>query len=95
MALDDFGTGYGGFSYLTRLPISILKIDQSFIRDLASDPSSVTVVRAIVGLASEFGQSTVAEGVETEECLDLVQQLGVTHAQGYLLGRPAEPKPPS
>lgn len=88
LALDDFGTGYGGFTYLTQLPVSILKIDQSFVRDLTTNPASRTVVRAVVGIAEEFGQTTVAEGVEELEALEMLGELGVDQAQGYFLGRP-------
>ena len=88
LALDDFGTGYGGFTYLTRLPISILKIDRSFVLDLPSNTAGRKVVAAVVGLAREFGHTTVAEGVEDEETLGLLAELGVDQAQGYLLGRP-------
>jgi EAL domain-containing protein (putative c-di-GMP-specific phosphodiesterase class I) len=88
LALDDFGTGYGGFTYLTRLPVSILKIDRSFISDLGDD-SSRKVVSAVVGLGREFGHTTVAEGVEDEETLATLRDMGVDQVQGYLTGRPA------
>ena len=88
VALDDFGTGYGGFSYVKRLPVDSLKIDNEFVRDLPSSPASQHVVRAIVQLAKDFGHHTVAEGVEDDETLDLLRELGVEYAQGYGLGRP-------
>ena len=88
LALDDFGTGFGGFTYLTRLNVSILKIDQSFVRNMLTDASSRTVVKAVVGLATEFGLTTVAEGVEDAETLEMLGGLGVEQAQGYYLGRP-------
>jgi EAL domain-containing protein (putative c-di-GMP-specific phosphodiesterase class I) len=88
VALDDFGTGYGGFTYLKHLPISVLKIDSEFVRDVAENPASDHVIRAIVGLARSFGLETVAEGVEDERTLETLRRLGVDLAQGYLIGRP-------
>lgn len=88
LALDDFGTGYGGFTYLTHLNVSILKIDRSFVANLLTESSSQKVVKAVVGLAEEFGQTTVAEGVEDAETLERLAELGVQQAQGYHLGRP-------
>jgi PAS domain S-box-containing protein len=89
LALDDFGTGYGGFSYLKRLPVDYLKIDIEFVRDLTSEPASRKVVEAVVSLAQGFGIKTVAEGVEDDATLTMLQQLGVDYAQGYGIGRPA------
>lgn len=88
-ALDDFGTGYGGFTYLKRFPVQFLKIDVEFVRDLPRDPASQHVVRAVVDLARAFGQKTIAEGVEDEETLHLLADMGVDLAQGYHIGRPA------
>jgi EAL domain-containing protein (putative c-di-GMP-specific phosphodiesterase class I) len=88
LALDDFGTGYGGFTYLTRLPIDILKIDRSFVRDLPANDAGRKVVSAVVGLGREFGQTVIAEGVEDEASLNLLRELGVDQAQGYFIGRP-------
>ncbi len=87
-ALDDFGTGFGGFGYLKRLPVDYLKIDLEFVRDLRTNAASRHVVQAVVSLAEAFGQRTVAEGVEDDETLALVAQLGVDFAQGYAIGRP-------
>jgi PAS domain S-box-containing protein len=87
-ALDDFGTGYGSFTYLKHLPVSYLKIDMEFVRNLAADPADQQVVKAIVDVARNFGIKTIAEGVETEETLELLRTLGVDYAQGFLLGRP-------
>lgn len=89
VALDDFGTGYGGFTYLKRLPVDYLKIDIEFVHDLCLDSSSRHVVEAVVNLARGFGLQTVAEGVENQETLELLTELGVDFAQGYHLGRPA------
>ena len=89
IALDDFGIGYGGFAYLKRLPITILKIDIQFVRDLPENSQNQHVVKAIVTLAQGFGRQTVAEGVENEATLALLQELGVDYAQGFAIGRPA------
>jgi PAS domain S-box-containing protein len=87
--LDDFGMGYGGFAYLKRLPVTVLKIDMEFVRDLFENPQNQHVVKAIVTLAHGFGRKTIAEGVETESTLALLKDYGVDYAQGYLIGRPA------
>ena len=89
VALDDFGTGYGGFTYLKCLPITDLKIDIEFVRDLTESVASQEVVRAVVSLARGFGQQTVAEGVEDEATMDLLRELGVDRAQGFAIARPA------
>jgi PAS domain S-box-containing protein len=88
LALDDFGTGYGGFTYLKQLPLDYLKIDIEFVRDLATNPASAHVVRAVVALARGFALQTVAEGVEDAETLELLRELGVDLAQGYHIARP-------
>jgi PAS domain S-box-containing protein len=87
-ALDDFGTGYGAFTYLKTLPISHLKIDIEFVRDLLQNDASQHLVSATVQLAHSFGQKTVAEGVENRETLERLRELGVDYVQGYYLGRP-------
>jgi PAS domain S-box-containing protein len=89
IALDDFGIGYGGFAYLKRLPITVLKIDIDFVRDLVANPQNQHVVKAIVNLAQGFGRQTVAEGVEDQATLELLEEYGVDYAQGYAIGRPA------
>jgi diguanylate cyclase (GGDEF)-like protein len=87
-ALDDFGTGFASFTYLKRLPVHYLKIDVDFVRDLSRSDRDVAVVKAIVALAIDFGQKTIAEGVEDEQTADALRRLGVDLAQGYLFGRP-------
>jgi PAS domain S-box-containing protein len=87
-ALDDFGTGYGAFTYLKQLPIHYLKIDREFVHDVAHNAASRHVVQALVSLARGFGQQTIAEGVESQETLELLRELGVDHAQGFHLGAP-------
>jgi diguanylate cyclase (GGDEF)-like protein/PAS domain S-box-containing protein len=88
LALDDFGTGFASFTYLKRLPVHYLKIDVDFVRDVARSKRDMFVVRAIVALAGDFGQETIAEGVEDQATADSLGELGVTCAQGYLYGRP-------
>ena len=89
LALDDFGTGFGSFTYLKTLPISFLKIDIDFVRDLVSNLANQHLVKATVGLARDFGYETIAEGVEDAETLALLKRYGVHFAQGYYIGRPA------
>ncbi len=91
VAVDDFGTGYSSLSYLQRLPLTVLKIDRSFIRDLGRERGTLPVVRAIAGLAHNLGLTTVAEGVERPDELDVLRELGVPLVQGYLLARPVPP----
>ena len=88
VALDDFGVGFGAFSYLKHLPVDYLKIDIEFVRELVSDETDRQVVRAMVGVARDFGMKTIAEGVEDQATLELLRALGVDYAQGYWTGRP-------
>ncbi len=88
IAVDDFGTGFGSFTYLKRLKVNIIKIDIEFVRKLTTNTSDQYLVKAIVNLAAEFGQTTVAEGVEDAETLELLRLYGVDYAQGFYLGRP-------
>ena len=89
--LDDFGTGFSALSYLHRFPISVLKIDRSFISGIGTEarPESLALVRAILALASTLGIDAIAEGVETEAQKQALIELGCSLGQGYLLGRPA------
>jgi PAS domain S-box-containing protein len=93
LALDDFGTGFGSFTYLRMLPLSYLKIDISFVRDLIHSKDDERVVQSIVGTAQRFNLRTIAEGVEDEPTLVLLRQLGVDYAQGFYVGRPAPLEP--
>jgi PAS domain S-box-containing protein len=93
LALDDFGTGFSSLSYLKHFPADHLKIDIEFVRELARSETDARVVRGIVGLAREFNQTTVAEGVEDEATLLPLKEMGVDRAQGYLFGAPAPRAP--
>jgi len=88
ISMDDFGTGYSSLSYLRSFPFDKIKIDQSFVHELASRGDSMAIVRAVTGLGKSLGISTTAEGVETKEQLTLLRREGCTEVQGYLFSAP-------
>ncbi len=88
LAIDDFGTGYSSLSHLKQLSAGTLKIDRSFIKGLPADKESGAIVEAVAAMAHTLGMKVVAEGVETDEQLARVKQLGCDQIQGFLLGRP-------
>lgn len=88
LSIDDFGTGYSSLNYLTRFPIDTLKIDQSFVRDLPTDPEAAVIATTIITLAHSLSLKVIAEGVESEAQLDFLRDHGGHEAQGYLYSRP-------
>jgi EAL domain-containing protein (putative c-di-GMP-specific phosphodiesterase class I) len=87
-ALDDFGTGYSSLTYLRRLPVDTLKIDQSFVRDMLEDSEDLSIVRSVIQLASVFGKQVIAEGVESLAHCYKLEQLGCSNVQGYGIAKP-------
>ncbi|MHA6689190.1 putative bifunctional diguanylate cyclase/phosphodiesterase [Devosia sp. A449] len=91
ISMDDFGTGYSSLSYLRSFPFDKIKIDRSFMRDLTSRGDSQAIIQAVIGLGKSLGMSTTAEGVETEEQLEMVRAQGASEVQGFLFSPPLPP----
>lgn len=91
LAIDDFGTGYSSLSYLKRLPVTCLKIDQSFVRDLVNNPEDARLSRVIIGMAHDFDLEVVAEGIETAAHAEFLRVSGCDFGQGYYYSRPVSP----
>jgi EAL domain-containing protein (putative c-di-GMP-specific phosphodiesterase class I) len=91
LAIDDFGTGHSSLGYLARFPIDVIKIDQSFVRDIDRDPVKSAIVSAVVALSQAIGSTTVVEGIETLAELEQVKKLGCHAAQGFYFARPLPP----
>jgi len=90
LAIDDFGTGYSSLAYLQRLPAKVVKIDQSFVRDLANHEREQALVRSMISLSHDLDYRVVAEGIETMEAAELLKQMGCDEGQGYFFARPME-----
>ncbi len=88
LALDDFGTGFSSLSRLRNMPIDIIKIDQSFVRDITHSKSDYEIVKSIAALANSLGKEVIAEGVEDEKCLDLIKKIKISKCQGYFFAKP-------
>jgi len=92
ISLDDFGTGYSSLSYLKRFPVDTLKIDQSFVRDIATDQDSAAIVKAIISLGRNLNLTVLAEGIETEDQFQFLLANGCDEGQGYLMSKPVPNK---
>ena len=88
LAIDDFGTGYSSLSYFKHIPANELKIDQSFVRTMRTDPQDLELVKIIIHIAHQFGLAVVAEGVEDKESLEMLRELGCDFAQGFYFSKP-------
>jgi EAL domain-containing protein (putative c-di-GMP-specific phosphodiesterase class I) len=90
LSIDDFGTGQASLTYLKKLPVEKLKIDQSFVRDIETDRNDKLIVKATIELAHRLGLRVIAEGVETAGCYELLRKMECDYMQGYYISRPIE-----
>jgi EAL domain-containing protein (putative c-di-GMP-specific phosphodiesterase class I) len=90
IAVDDFGTGYSSFAYLRTLPLTTLKIDRSFVADVATSSAGATIVAAIIKMAQALQKEVIAEGVENEAQIAFLVRSGCDHLQGYAISRPVD-----
>ncbi|RYF00871.1 MAG: EAL domain-containing protein, partial [Oxalobacteraceae bacterium] len=88
IAIDDFGTGYSNLSYLQQLPVSVLKIDQAFVRDMVTSGKDRLLVKTMIAMGHDLGYRVVAEGIETQAAFDMLADWGCDEGQGYLMSRP-------
>jgi EAL domain-containing protein (putative c-di-GMP-specific phosphodiesterase class I)/GAF domain-containing protein len=88
IAIDDFGTGYSNLSYLRQLPISVLKIDQAFVRDMMASPKDASLVKTMIAMGHDLGYRVVAEGIETQAVYDMLKEWSCDEGQGYLMSKP-------
>jgi EAL domain-containing protein (putative c-di-GMP-specific phosphodiesterase class I) len=92
IAIDDFGTGYSSLAYLKKLPLHTLKIDKSFVLDMAKDENDAVIVRSTIDLAHNLGYQVIAEGIESKDTLDLLRTLGCDGGQGFHISHPLPPE---
>ena len=88
LSIDDFGTGYSSLAYIKTFPVHTLKIDRSFVKDIGANPTDQAIAATIITLAHNLGMRVIAEGVETEEQLEQLHDLGADDMQGFLISRP-------